>query len=150
MGSGEQQFVDGSLAVTVVQCDAGFREGAIYRSAGGPGLLLLREAGKEPRRGGWGMESRYARMSVYTDGRTIRLASMQRAWPRFARKYRRKGLKTFILRRELVWPRSRKAPRSGIEAVDFGPISVLGVSSTAKGRFGRRAAPYPKSPGAPL
>src|SRR5208282_776926 len=43
--------------------------------------LLLREAGKVPRSGGWGVESSYVSMQVCGDGRAIRLGPKQRATP---------------------------------------------------------------------
>src|SRR5208283_2607038 len=43
--------------------------------------VLLREAGKVPRSGGWGAESRYGSMQVRGDGRAIRLGPKQRATP---------------------------------------------------------------------
>ena len=49
-----------------------------------PGRLcrpLLREAGKVPRRGGWGVETRYAPTLVRADGRASRLGLKKRAIP---------------------------------------------------------------------
>src|SRR5271165_139197 len=51
------------------------------RVVGGRRVPLLREAGKAPRSGGWGAESRSGSMQVRSDGRAIRLASKQRAAP---------------------------------------------------------------------
>ena len=45
------------------------------------GSPLLREAGKAPRSGGWGAESRYGSMQVCGDGRAIRPGPKQRTTP---------------------------------------------------------------------